>query len=145
MANPFAETLRLQRIARGQRQDELARAVGCDRGTISALENDHRESVDQEFVGALANALTLSDSERAELFAAHRDSQRVYVIPPETSPSKFVLVRRLFDRLERMPPVQVDALLTSLDAFASVDVGQAEPSTSRLWRRDKVWKPQPEP
>jgi len=67
------------------------------------------------------------------------------VISPETSPSKFVLVRRLFDRLERMPSVQVDALLLSLEAFASSEVGQAEPSTSRLWRRDKAWKAQSVP
>jgi hypothetical protein len=113
--------------------------LSCDRSKISALENDLREAVAEEFVGQLSEVLNLGAGEKAALMEAMRNSQRSYVVPPEAPPKAYQLVRELFDRLDRMPERQIDALRIVLDFSPDTWLGPGA-TRHRVWRKDKLWK-----
>ncbi|HWI83485.1 helix-turn-helix transcriptional regulator [Ramlibacter sp.] len=138
--SPFAETLRALRVSRGLRQDELADLLHCDRSKISALENDLREGVSEEFVRELSAALALSAIEAHDLVQAARTSQRSYVVPSEAPPKAYRLAREIFDWLDHMPEAQLDALLSVLRGFSPATRPALTPTRHRVWRKDKVWK-----
>lgn len=142
--SPFAEAVRALRVTRGLRQEDLADALACDRGRISAIENDQREVIPEEFVLRIAETLKLSAAERANLMEAVRTSQRSYVIAPEAPAKSYELVRALFDRLERMPEAQLDALIGILRSFESITLPDPSPA-HRVWRKDKLWRSDPDP
>jgi transcriptional regulator with XRE-family HTH domain len=135
--SPFAEALRKLRINRGLRQGDLAGLLGCDRGKVSALENDQREEVVLEFVESVARAVNATEEERIALLEAMRSSQRSYVVPPEASPKAYQLARELFDELDRLSNDQLDILRGVIRLGAAVTSGRPR---ERLYRKDKVWR-----
>jgi transcriptional regulator with XRE-family HTH domain/tetratricopeptide (TPR) repeat protein len=78
----FADVLKRYRMAAGLTQEELAERAGLSPKGISDLERGARRNPRRETVALLAEALTLSDRDRATLEAAAR--QRV---PPSNAPS----------------------------------------------------------
>lgn len=119
------------------RQDELAELLHCDRSKISALENDLRGAASAELIQSLGQALLLSDSEISDLAEAGRTSRRSYVIPPESPPKAYRLVRQIFDRLDRMPEVQLDALLGVVSSYSAATAPKLPTTRHRVWRKDK--------
>jgi transcriptional regulator with XRE-family HTH domain len=135
--SPFAEVLRSFRINHGWRQEDLASLLGCDRGKISALENDQREEVAQDFVEGLIKATGASEAEGLALGEAMRNSQRSYVVPSDASPKAFQLAKELFDRLDVLSEEQIDILRGVIRLGASRTPGRTR---ERLYRKDKVWR-----
>jgi len=134
--SPFAETLRALRMQHGLRQGDLAQLLGCDRGKISALENDLRESVSEAFVADLVTALSLSAQEYEHLLTAMRESQRSYLVPVDAPPKAYRLAHELFLRLDTLPERQIDALRLVL----KLHQGESPSPTltrSRLHRKDR--------
>src|SRR5262245_60774744 len=82
----FAEQLRHYRERAGLTQEELAAKAGLTAKAISALERAERRSPYPQTVRALADALSLSQEERAELLLARLGSKRA-TAPPLAPPS----------------------------------------------------------
>lgn len=118
----------------------MAELLHCNRSKISALENDLRGAASAELIQALGQALGLSDREMSDLVEAARASRRSYVIPPESPPKAYRLARQIFDRLDRMPEVQLDALLGVVSSYPAVTAPQPLAPRHRVWRRDKLRK-----
>ena len=135
--SPFAEALRRLRISRGLRQEDLASRLGCDRGKVSALENDQREEVASDFVEGAVAALNLTDDERQVLLEAMRSSQRSYVLPAGAPSRVFLLARELFDRLDVLSEEQIDVLRAVIRLGSPGAPGWER---ERLYRKDKVWR-----
>jgi class 3 adenylate cyclase/ABC-type transport system substrate-binding protein len=68
----FADLLRHHRTAAGLTQEELAARAGLSADAISTLERGARRRPRQDTIAALAEALALSDEERAAFAAARR-------------------------------------------------------------------------
>src|SRR5262249_34894412 len=68
----FADLLRRHRRAAGLSQEELAERAGLSRSGISELERGLKRAPHHDTVRRLADALALTDSERAALMAAAR-------------------------------------------------------------------------
>lgn len=136
--NPFAELIRSLRVKRGLRQFELAALLGCGRRTITAAENGAGHGVKNELAERLRDALALSGEEQAELEEAVKRSQRVYSIPEQAPAAAYELVHELFDRLERLTALEIDAIRLILRMHLErLPAGQA---SGRLIRSDKVWR-----
>src|SRR4028118_2120750 len=67
---PFAERLRRLRESAGLTQEELASRAGLTAKAVSALERGERKRPYPHTVRSLADALALTDAERADLQAA---------------------------------------------------------------------------
>lgn len=135
--SPFAEALRRLRTGRGLRQEDLAQMLGCDRGKISAVENDQREEVAQDFVEQVATIVQATEEERLALLEAMRSSQRSYVVPPGAPSKVFLLARELFDRLDVLSEEQIDVLRVVIRLGSS---GAPRWAQERLYRKDKIWR-----
>jgi predicted ATPase/DNA-binding XRE family transcriptional regulator len=83
----FAEQLRHYRERAGLTQEELAAKAGLTAKAISALERAERRSPYPQTVRALADALGLTDVERAELLKARVGSKQETVTPQPTPPA----------------------------------------------------------
>lgn len=68
----FGEVLRRSRLAAGLSQEDLAERAHLSREAISALERGHRRAPRKETIDLLAEALALTESERATFDAAAR-------------------------------------------------------------------------
>jgi transcriptional regulator with XRE-family HTH domain/tetratricopeptide (TPR) repeat protein len=79
----FGELLKRYRAAAHLTQDELAERAGLSAKAISALERGERQAPRRETVALLAEALRLSESERAQFIAAARQRPTP---PSQTSP-----------------------------------------------------------
>ena len=108
--SPFADALRTLRFRRGLRQQELADLVGCDRSYLSALENDLKHAASDTLVRELSSALELPDGEASALATARERSRRTYVVPADTPMQGYDLVYELFDRLEGLSELQIQAM-----------------------------------
>ena len=108
--SPFADALRTLRFRRGLRQQELADLVGCDRSYLSALENDLKHAASDALVGELSSAVELPDDEASALTAARKRSRRTSVVPADTPKQGYDLVYDLFDRLEGLSELQIQAM-----------------------------------
>src|SRR5688572_6575285 len=85
----FGEYLRRYRERAGMTQEELAAQAGVTAKAISALERAERRSPYPQTVRALADALGLSQAERAELLQARLAAKQAAEAsaPPLTSPA----------------------------------------------------------
>lgn len=137
--NPFAELIRSLRVKRGLRQADLARLLGCDRRTISVIENGEGLGARLDLVGRLGDALALTQEEREQLAKAARRSQRTYTIPDETSAKGYDLVNELFDRLDCLTALEIDAIRIVLSMHSDRRPAERR-APHRVTRRDKVWK-----
>src|SRR5215472_7761751 len=70
--SPFARLLRQYRQAAGLTQEELAERARLSGQTIGALERGDRQAPRRETIDLLAEALSLTDEERAQFLAAAR-------------------------------------------------------------------------
>ena len=93
-----------------------------------------------EFVQQLVTVLKLTADESVDLMDAMRTSQRSYVVPSEAPPKAYRLARELFDRLDRMPEIQIDALLGVLRSYSPDAWSGSTTARHRVWRKDKLWK-----
>jgi predicted ATPase/transcriptional regulator with XRE-family HTH domain len=83
----FGEYLRRYRERAGMTQEELAAKAGLTAKAISALERAERRSPYPQTVRALADALDLSQAERAELIQARGGSKRRGSAPRAAQPT----------------------------------------------------------
>jgi predicted ATPase/transcriptional regulator with XRE-family HTH domain len=86
-AMSFGEYLRRYRERAGMTQEELAAQAGLTAKAISALERAERRSPYPQTVRALADALGLSQEERAKLLQARIGSKQEAVAPQPASPA----------------------------------------------------------
>src|SRR5262249_58822305 len=84
----FGEVLRRYRLAAGLSQEELAERAHLSREAISALERGNRRAPRKETIDLLAEALALTEAERATFDAAARQhrvtNQQAPAAPPPT-------------------------------------------------------------
>jgi predicted ATPase/transcriptional regulator with XRE-family HTH domain len=85
----FAEQLRHYRERAGLTQEELAAKAGLTAKAISALERAERRSPYPQTVRALADALGLTELERADLLQARHGAKQAAVAPRPTPPVGF--------------------------------------------------------
>src|SRR5262249_45069598 len=87
----FGEVLRRHRLAAGLSQEHLAERAHMSREAISALERGNRRDPRKETIDLLAEALALSESERASFAAAARQhrvaSMQASAVPPPSDAS----------------------------------------------------------
>lgn len=137
--NPFAELMRELRLRRGLRQADMASLLGCPRKTVTAVEGGDGRGIRIDLVERVCAVLDLSEAERLELENAARHSQRVYAIPDEVPSPVYQLVRELFDRIDRLTALEIEAirLVLKMHSDRQPAAGSYVP---RLVRRDKVWR-----
>lgn len=111
---PFALALKTLRFRKGLRQQVVAERAGCDRGHLSALENDIKPAPTSEFLERLVLALDLSDEEANELRTARVKSRRSYTLPSGLPEEAYELAYRLFMRLDALSASHVRALIEVL-------------------------------
>jgi predicted ATPase/transcriptional regulator with XRE-family HTH domain len=87
----LAELLKQYRLAAGLTQEELAERAGISVRAIGALEQGVRRRPHRETLRLLAEALSLSNEERAQLFEALRASRRGAVVPSPTAQTTALL------------------------------------------------------
>src|SRR5262245_3789556 len=81
------EFLRQHRLAVGLTQEELAERARMSVRAISDLERGVRRAPHKDTVRLLADALHLSEDDRALLYEAMRETRRVEAAPPSTAPT----------------------------------------------------------
>lgn len=84
--SPFSQLLHDLRVRHGLRQADLAERIGYEQSYISALEVSLKGPPTVEFLDRVANAMSLSDEERRQLWATAQASQRKLVIDPDAPP-----------------------------------------------------------
>jgi predicted ATPase/transcriptional regulator with XRE-family HTH domain/Tfp pilus assembly protein PilF len=72
----FAAALKHFRLAAGLTQEGLAERAGLSRGAVSTLERGERKTPRKDTIAMLAQALGLTDEDRATLFAAATSTSR---------------------------------------------------------------------
>jgi len=117
MAQVIGERIRALREERGLSQNRLAVKSGLTRSQISRVEKDQRPGVQAVAVGRLAAALhTTSDY----LLGLTADPTPPLPVDWRTDPAHLVRLRRLVERVVRLPRDQqdrvMDAVLTLLEA-----------------------------
>ena len=137
--SPFAELIRALRVKRGLRQADLASLLGCNRRSISVIENGESLGARLDLVGRLGKALTLSPEERLQLDDAARRSQRTYTIPEEASTRAYDLVSELFERLDRLTADEIKLIRLALSMHTDRQPAERD-APARVRRRDKVWR-----
>jgi transcriptional regulator with XRE-family HTH domain len=142
--SPFAELMRTLRVRRGLRQADLAGLLGCNRRSISVIENGEGIGARLDLVGRLGEALALTPQEQAQLIDAARRSQRTYTIPEEAPTKAYDLVNELFERLDRLTALEIDAIRIVLSMHSDRQPAE-RPTPLRVARRDKVWRSEANP
>jgi len=137
--NPFAELMRKLRLKRGLRQSDLAGLLGCGKHIVVAIENGGGRGVRVDLAARMSEALSLTSEERLELEEAVRRSQRVYSIPDGAAVPAYEMVRELFDRIDRLTALEIDAIRLVLKLHSDREPASGA-SSPRLVRRDKVWR-----
>jgi transcriptional regulator with XRE-family HTH domain len=113
--SPFSSYLQVLRMRRQMKQSELASLIGCDQSYISALENGHKGPPLPTFVDRLVTTLQLSPTEQANLDRAFKASGRKVEIATDAPQDLYLLVNQLRDKLPRLGPAAVQALLSVLN------------------------------
>ena len=83
----FGELLRQHRLAAGLTQEELAERARISVRAISDLERGVRRAPHKDTLRLLAEALNLSEDDRALLFESVRETRRAEAAPPSTAPT----------------------------------------------------------
>jgi transcriptional regulator with XRE-family HTH domain len=126
-----------RRRASGLRREELAGLAGISADYLTRLEQGRATAPSAQVVEALAQALRLSDTERALLYRlAGHSAPGPDVVPSRVTPS----VQRLLDRLSNTPVVVYDATWTLVLANAPYDALMGETSTWHGIERNAIWR-----
>lgn len=134
--SPLADALRDLRYRKGLRQQELADIIGCERSYLSALENDQKRLASDELVDRIATKLELSADEADWLRSARARSKRVYVVAPDTPRQGYDVAYALFERLEGLSELQVQAIQAVLQM---VDPVKSPGVEGRIRRRAQAF------
>lgn len=115
--SPFSVYLSELRNRFGLRQTKLAEMLGYEQSYISGLELGTKSPSNQEFLARLTRAFKLTDQEQAELARVVKQSQQRFVLPRDVPPEAFRLCSELWDKIDRLPLAQLQAMraLLSLD------------------------------
>ena len=105
--SPISELLHALRLRHGLRQADLAERIGYEQSYISAVEVGLKGPPPHEFVARFSAALSLTDAETAELFAAAEASQRKLVIDADAPSDMFLLLKDLREGVDRLSPEQI--------------------------------------
>jgi predicted ATPase/transcriptional regulator with XRE-family HTH domain len=101
----FGDLLRRHRLAAGLSQAELAERAGLSPDSVGALEAGRRANPRPFTVRALADALSLAENERIQLFAAAQPGSLPTELPPEATRTVDADGGRL--RLPPRPPTRL--------------------------------------
>jgi len=137
--SPFSQLLHDLRVRHGLRQAELADRIGYEQSYISALEVGLKGPPTEEFLDRVANAMSLGDEERHQLWVAAQASQRKLVIDPDAPPDIYWMLNDLRSEVDRLTPVQV-RMIREVIAMRSAMSESREPE-HRLKRRRKEEAP----
>ncbi len=137
--SPFSQLLHDLRVRQGLRQAELAERIGYEQSYISALEVGLKGPPTDEFLDRVANAMSLGDEERHQLWVAAQASQRKLVIDPDAPPDIYWMLNDLRSEVDRLTPVQV-RMIREVIAMRSAMSESREPE-NRLKRRRKEEAP----
>ena len=126
-----------RRRASGLRREELAALAGISADYLTRLEQGRATSPSAQVVGALAQALRLSGTDRDLLYRlAGHAAPGPDVVPSRIPPS----VHRLLDRLSHTPVVVYDAGWTLVLANAPYDALMGDTTTWHGLERNAVWR-----
>lgn len=137
--SPFSQLLHDLRVRQGLRQAELADRIGYEQSYISALEVGLKGPPTIEFLDRVANAMSLTDEERHQLWVAAQASQRKLVIDPDAPPDIYWLLNDLRSEVDRLTPAQV-RMIREVIAMRSA-MGESREPVRRLKRRRKEEAP----
>lgn len=112
--SPFSVYLSELRIRHGLRQTKLAALLGYEQGYISALELGTKSPSNVEFLSRLIQTFKMTSHEQAELALAVRQSQLRYTLPRDVPPEAFRFCSKLWEKIDRIPQPQWQAMLAIL-------------------------------
>ena len=113
--SPFSVYLLDLRNRFGLRQTKLAEMLGYEQSYISGLELGTKNPSNPEFLARLSHALNLTDQEQEELAKVVKQSQQRFVLPREVHPEAFRLCSELWDKIDRIPLPQLQAIRAVLN------------------------------
>ena len=117
---PFGERLRQLRAERGLSLKQMAEALGVSGAYLSALEHGRRGRPTHAMVVAICAQLNIIWDEADELHRLARLSHpRITVDTAGLSPAATELANLLAERIRKLPPEQVEQLLTILKSTPS--------------------------
>ena len=126
-----------RRRASGLRREELAALAGISADYLTRLEQGRATAPSAQVVGALAQALRLSDAERDLLYRlAGHATPGLNLVASHVTPS----VQRLLDRLANTPVAVYDATWTLILANAPYNALMGETSTWHGIERNAIWR-----
>jgi transcriptional regulator with XRE-family HTH domain len=137
--SPFSQLLHDLRVRHGLRQAELADRIGYEQSYISALEVGLKGPPTMEFLDRVANAMSLTDEDRYQLWVAAQASQRKFVISSDAPPDIYWMFNDLRSEMDQLTPVQV-RMIREVIAMRSAMSESREPE-HRLKRRRKEEAP----
>ena len=118
--SPFSVYLSELRNRFGLRQTKLAEMLGYEQSYISGLELGTKNPSNPEFLARLSRALNLTDQEQEQLAKVVKQSQQRFVLPREVHPEAFRLCSELWDKIDRLPLSQLQAIRALLRLEVSV-------------------------
>jgi len=112
--SPFAVYLNKLRMRHDLRQTQMAELMGYEQGYISALELGTKNPSNEEFLAKLVQTFEMTSHEQAELAIAVKESQLRYTLPRDVPPEAFRFCSQLWEKIDRLPQTQWQALLALL-------------------------------
>ena len=113
--SPFSVYLLDLRNRFGLRQTKLAEMLGYEQSYISGLELGTKNPSNQEFIARLCSAFKMTAQEQEDLAKVVRQSQQRFVLPREAHPEAFRLCNDLWDKSDRIPLPQLQAIRAVLN------------------------------
>ena len=114
---PFGVKLRQLRAERGMSLKEMAEALGVSAAYLSALEHGRRGRPAHPMVVAICAQLNIIWDEADELLRLARLSHpRIIVDTAGLAPQATELANLLAERIRKLPPVEIDRMLSILKA-----------------------------
>lgn len=113
--SPFSVYLSELRNRFGLRQTKLAEMLGYEQSYISGLELGTKNPSNPEFLARLSRAFNLTDQDQEELAKVVKQSQQRFILPREVHPEVFRLCSELWDKIDRIPLPQLQAIRALLN------------------------------
>lgn len=140
--SPFSNLLYSLRMKHGVRQVDLAELIGYDQTYISAVESSLKGVPGDDFITRVADALSLTEQERQELFLAADASQRKLVIDLDTPEEAYWLLKDLRDHFRTLSSLQIRMIRDVLQLVNEKHVASADSEpVRRLRRRAEISRP----
>lgn len=137
--SPFSQLLHDLRVRHGLRQADLAALIGYEQSYISALEVGLKGPPNMEFLDRVANAMSLGDDERHQLWVTAQASQRKLVISSNAPPDLYWMFNDLRSEMDQLNPVQI-RMIREIVAMRRAMSESREPE-HRMKRRRKEEAP----